>query len=852
MSSCRKDEGGAPLCKLGRLNCRRVESRGHSLECLLRGGYVCHCRAQKPYKLMVVVDYPRYEEDRSGIPFSAYGNKEVLDLLGKAKADPNEVYLTYQVKCPAPYGRGPSREERTTCAEHMSTELAWVQPKAIVVVGNEALKAFNLDGKGGLTKIRGQVFEKPLCIEKDSTVHKVIPTLNPSVFIHNPDPKLRPAVLKDFIRAWEVARGLTPDQSKPDIQFTTTDSIEAVKALGEKLLKAEKFCFDTETVNLEWWKNPVICFSFALAEDDLYVLPFYRHDPEGLDYKLRPVWTAEERVEVLSILKRAMENPASTKIAHNAAFDYNVYRKHVGVEIKGKLMDTMILHWLLSEIPPHDLEYLADLEFATGDYSKEIRDITGQGADLIKTYDWIPDAILYPYTAKDVSYCYRLADVYLSRMSPALMNLYWEEKEPMIRSLAEGNWNGHHIGREKTKALKKDYVEEMNDLLLKCKADSGNPEFNPSSPDQVKNAMILLGYEEEIRDDTKVSGYSTNKITLSEMSVPLAANILRFRTLKKWTSTYLDNILNNLDSSDRARFSWKIHGTKTGRLSAKVLHQIPRIEEERIRQGKLTIRDIFDVRPGHKYVYTDASQVELRVMAVLAKEQKMLDMFASGEDVHEATAKAAIEASLGMELTTVSKHNRAAIGKAINFGVIYGSEGYQISQKQLLEHPVTGKMTPISETQVRQFMKAFREKYSNIAEFMLNVPAIARYNKGVITTPFGQHRRMFGELTSRSKAIRHHAEREAVNFIIQGTAGAMTNRSQALIHAVLDRFQLRDKIMFVNTVHDSLAYEVQDDYVEWFLDICRKVCERPYTELDGYSFPWERSIGGTWAECEMS
>lgn len=850
--SCRPEEGGSPKCKLGTLECRRVEHRGHSMACILQAEHKRRCLgcAQREYSLFILTEAPKFDEDRAGFPFSGQSQVRVLEYLDKAGVDPLDVYITYQTKCVSPKGRTAARGEIAACSDYLQDELNWAKPNVVLLVGQKTLASFNLDKTGKLAAIRGNVFEKKYSKAKEDAdpQYKCIPTVDPASFLYSPNPRLEARLVHDYILAWEEAQD-TPLIRRAAAKFTdyrVAETVQDVDEICDQLLAAPMWSFDTEGF-LDWWKNPNICYSFAWGEENACaVIPIYRHDPDGLDYKWRPAWNNDEKAHVYKRLREVFTRQTGLKVAHNFQYDLLVTRQNLGIEIEGKLVDTMILHWLLFEAPPHDLEYLADLEFATGDYSKEIRAICGHGKKLNKTYDWVPDHLLHPYAALDAQNAYRLALRYLQRLSPILSKLYWEEKEPMIMSLAEATWNGHRIYRDKTENLRAEFLKEKEDLLVKTRATTNNPTFNPSSPDQVRNALIALGLEEEIRNDTKVSGYSTDKITLSEMDVEIAQDILRYRTVTKWSGTYINKIINGMDHEDRIRFGFKIPATKTGRLSAELMHQIPRTEEERKKAGKLTIRDIFGVTNEWKYVYTDASMVELRVMAVLAKDEVMLQMFRDGVDVHKATAATA----LGIERDQVSKHNRSAIGKSINFGVIFGSKGYQISQKQLYEDYKTKKMLPIPLHQVEEFMAGFHSLYQGISAYIQDVPNLARLNNGVLVTPFGQHRRMAGELNAYNKYVRQHAEREAVNFIIQSTAGAMTNRSMCLIYQVVKELGLRHVIRFVNTVHDSLAFEVRANYVDWFCGLLKKICERPYPELDGYSFPWEIGVGDSWCEAE--
>jgi DNA polymerase-1 len=338
-------------------------------------------------------------------------------------------------------------------------------------------------------------------------------------------------------------------------------------------------------------------------------------------------------------------------------------------------------------------------------------------------------------------------------------------------------------------------------------------------------------------------------LKLSEGGLDLATDILEYRTNKKILSTYLENALLDVDDDGRSRYNWMLHGTTSGRLSCRFLHQIPRASEKRKKQGKLNLRDMFVVRPGYKYVYMDYSQIELRVLALLGNDERMLEMFRTGEDIHKATAKCILT---GLN-APINDFNRS-LGKTMNFGLAYGSEGYTLVKtgewidKEDKKHPVTWDMVKMGQVQ-------FASLFPGVTAYLTTTPDLARAHGGTLRTPFGRERRLGSKLNDKKEAVRNAAEREGVNFTIQSTAGAIMIRTLNLVHHYVQEWIeqgliAEDDIRLINTVHDSGAWEVREDLVPWFQGVLKKVSERPIPELQDMCFPADMGVGDNWTMAE--
>lgn len=855
--SCRPCEGGTPKCLLGTLGARTIEVRGNSWENILR---VKNGKPPLPiqygpgiYDVVFVADSPGFDDDWAGMPGIGGLGDQLMEFLNKSGLDLSKVYLTHTVRCRPPKNRKPSVTELNVCKEYINVELLDLRPKVVVLLGNTALRVFNLQGKGGIQNIHGTVWNVPLPKEPDSPIFTVIPTFNPATLFHNPSPELRRIIASDYTRIAQVVSGQNLDSAVDTYvcNYKVIKTDEDFDWLVQKLSSVEVFSFDTESCGLPWSKQKMLCSSFCWGYDKddpepkVALLPFFKHNP-AVDPPSDKFWPSNHNYQKLMDLKHIFENPNISKIAHNIKYDYNVLRFWAGIEIKGYLWDTMLMHHLLHEQPPHDLEHLADIEFRTGDYSKSKRDIVGQGKVLNKTYDHIPDEILWPYAANDAECAFRLFELYSVKLQnkPNLFKLYDEEVHPALTTFAECEWNGNRILMDKVDELKDYYEKEQINLLRDLKKIAG-PAFNPASNVQVKNTIIKLGFGAAIEDKRAASGYNTNKIKLSEIrnECPVAGWILDYRTNAKMISTYLENVKLDIDLDGRVRHSFLQHGTTSGRLACRFLHQIPRKKKDK------NLRDIFGVDTGYKYVYMDYSQIELRVMAIYAKDEVMLRLYREGKDIHTATASQA----LGIPEDQISDFNRQ-LGKAINFGLIFMSEGYQLVDRHEYEDSF-GKLRPLTLTMVQKFLTRTRKLYSGITKFCEDIPMQALVNGGTLATVFGRERRLGNLLNAADEGLRKHAEREAVNFIVQSTAGAITVRTASkmaqIIRGLVGEGKLKPgDIRLINTVHDSIAYEVKEHLVPWFLGVLKSVAERPIPELDNACFPANFGVGNTWSEAE--
>jgi uracil-DNA glycosylase family 4 len=796
------------------------------------------------FDVMIIAESPGRMEESVKIPVQDEAGELLVSYCEKAGLDPDRVYVTYIVKCNPPRPKATVKEVNLCREIQLFPEIEAVSPKVVLLLGNLSLRAFNLHNLGSMNSIHGQVFQRAL--PGDATLYNVIPTFNPSMFIYRPNPRLQQRVTQDYHNVKLVLDG-DEVNGKVDSKWHLCNTMEQVDWLIEQMKGKERIACDTESCALPWYREHLLCTSFAWGyPNKCAMVPFWKHVVDGEEDELEPVWTPDELIEVRDKMASILENPSIQKIFHNFKYDACVLRKWANIRVKGFIRDTMVFHHLLHEEGSHKLEDLADEEFNYGDYSSGIREITGVGKKLLKKFNCVPDETLWPYGATDAECCFRLDEVYSKRFEEKmhLWNVYIEESEPLLHALIKAEWNGHKLNTNLLPPLKEEYKLRQTKLLSDMKALT-HPGFKPLSPTQVKDALIKLGLGDKIRDKKAASGYRTDKNVLSDMmdDVPLAEMILAYRGNRKIISTYIDNAVEEVDIDGRIRHSW-FPLTVTGRLSCRFFHQIPKADPERIKQGLPVLRDMFIVEPGYTMVYGDYSQVELRILAIESQDQEMLRLMNDPKaDLHAASTYEFLRRvwpEYTEAMAKIDKFNRAEVGKRINFGLAYGSVGHSLVKTGKWRDS-DGKERPFTWEMLNEGMKRWRDRFPGCGQYLEDVPAQARRNGGIVWNCFHRERRLGGRLSLADKYKRGEAEREAVNFPIQSAAGAITNRTIGLIDRVLDqhieeKLIGEDDVRLINTVHDSVAYEVRDSHVDWFISVLKQIGERPIPQLRDNKF----------------
>ncbi|HEY7746172.1 MAG TPA: DNA polymerase I [Desulfuromonadales bacterium] len=562
--------------------------------------------------------------------------------------------------------------------------------------------------------------------------------------------------------------------------------------LAAELERAERFAFDTETTGLDPTLADMVGLSFAVRPGEGWYIPL-AHRYLGAPEQLEPGG-------VLERLRPLLTDAGKAKIAQNAKFDLLVLRR-AGVEVKGLAFDTMIASYLANPAATsHGMDALAAdlLGYKTITYSE----MTGSGKKQIGFAEVeVEKAVVY--AAEDADITLRLA----GKLEPMLgetgqEKLFYEVEMPLVEVLADMEWSGVRIDPAFLAGLSKELETKLAALEKEIHQMAGGP-FNIGSPKQL--GEVLFERLKLARGKKTKTGWSTDVEVLTKLAEeqPVAARILDYRSLAKLKGTYTDALPKLIHpQTGRLHTSFNQALTATGRLSSSEpnLQNIPIRTEEGGR-----IREAFIPAEGNVLLSADYSQVELRILAHLAGEAVLKESFEKGEDIHRRTASEIF--GVFPEMVTAEMRRQA---KTINFGVIYGMGAFSL-----------GKDLGISTREAQTFIDNYFARYPGIKTFMESKKAEAR-EKLYVTTLLGR-RCAVPEIHSPNGAVRGYAERNAINYPIQGSAADLIKVAMVRIHRRLKAERLRT--LMVLQVHDELVFDVPQTELETVRDLVRAEME---------------------------
>ncbi|NRA51873.1 MAG: DNA polymerase I, partial [Phaeodactylibacter sp.] len=467
--------------------------------------------------------------------------------------------------------------------------------------------------------------------------------------------------------------------------------------------------------------------------------------------------------------------------------------RRYGVEIKGPYFDTMIAHYLLEPELRHNMDYLSETYLKYQPIS--IESLLGKKGKKQKTMRDIPAEDVVDYAAEDADITLQLKE-YLSPKieEEGFQKLYQEIEAPLVRALVNIEHEGIKLDAEYLKAYSLELGKEIDQLEKDIHELAGVP-FNVASPRQVGEILfdkMELPYRYK---KTKSGQYSTSEEKLAELAAeyPIVQKILDYRGLTKLCSTYVDalpKLINPLTGRIHSSFNQAL--TATGRLSS----NNPNLQNIPIRtpQGA-RVREAFIPRDeDHVLLAADYSQIELRLIAEMSKEEAMLEAFQTGKDVHSATAARVFD--VPYEAVTREQRYRA---KTVNFALIYGAGATNLSQQ-----------LGIKRSEAKELIDQYFSRYPNLKGYMDGIVEQARKD-GFVKTLMGR-RRYLRDINSRNGVLRSHAERNAINTPVQGTAADMIKIAMVRINDVFEEKQFKSRMIL--QVHDELVFDAHKSELE--------------------------------------
>ena len=559
--------------------------------------------------------------------------------------------------------------------------------------------------------------------------------------------------------------------------YKLTENEDDARKLCDFFLTKQILSLDTETTSTNAIDAELVGLSFAVEEKEAYYVPIPAN--------------REEALRIVNIFKPAYENPEILKIGQNIKYDLEVLRNY-DIELKGKLWDTMIAHYLIQPELRHNMDYMAEvyLNYQT----IHIDELIGpKGKNQRSMRDLSPTDV-YEYAAEDADITLRLKNVLEPKLKEAgVEQLFYEIEMPLVRVLAEMEMNGVCIDTNSLQETSKIFTNRLLELEERIYQLAGE-QFNIASPKQVGD--ILFGKMKIIDKPkkTKTGQYVTNEEVLQQLKhkSEIVEDILEYRGLKKLLGTYIDtlpNLINKRTGHIHTSFNQTI--TATGRLSSSDpnLQNIPIRGED----GK-EIRKAFIPEPGCLFFSADYSQIELRVMAHLSGDEHMMEVFREGKDLHAATAATIYK----KDINDVTRDERTK-SKRANFGIIYGITVFGLSER-----------LDISRDESKLLIDGFFQTFPQVHDYMEASKQLAR-ERGYAETVF-HRRRYLPDINSRNATVRNFAERNAINAPIQGSAADIIKVAMIRIYERFKAENIRSKMIL--QVHDELNFSVYPDEKE--------------------------------------
>lgn len=568
--------------------------------------------------------------------------------------------------------------------------------------------------------------------------------------------------------------------------YRLVDSPEAVAELLAILQDASSYCFDTETSDIEPINAILVGMSFAVKPGQAW----YVAVPQD----------REAALALVAQFKPIFEDPAKELIAQNYKYDYKMLRKY-GVEVRNQVFDTMVAHYLINPDGKHGMDFLSEIYL--GYQPIPIEQLIGKKGKTQGSMLDLQPADIVDYASEDADITLQLKERFdgeLDRLEAR--RLFLDVEVPLIKVLADMELEGVRIDepflRDYSSLLESDIKRLSGEIHEKA-----GMEFNIDSPKQLGELLFdRLKITTDVKK-TKTGQYSTDEATLSkyEHDHPIIGLVLNYRELRKLKSTYVDALPTMVNAhTGRVHTNYMQTVAATGRLSS----NNPNLQNIPIRTPRgQEIRKAFIPRSeDYTILSADYSQVELRIIAALSKDENMIEAFLQGEDIHRATAAKVF----GVPISEVDKAMRSK-AKAVNFGILYGQGAFGLAQ---------GLGIPRGEA--KQIIDAYFTQFHRLKSYQAETIDRARHT-GYVETILGR-RRYLADINSANAVVRGFAERNAINAPIQGSAADIIKVAMIHIQHELLRQGFRSKMIM--QVHDELVFDAHKDELDALRPLIRE------------------------------
>lgn len=569
-----------------------------------------------------------------------------------------------------------------------------------------------------------------------------------------------------------------------DHKYILVSDEEKLTELVKLLSSSEEFCFDTETTGTDANNAELVGLSFALKPGEAYYVPVPAERK-----------AAQELIEKFRVV---LENENIGKSGQNMKYDMLVL-KWYNIEVKGKLFDTMLAHYLLEPDLRHGMDYLSETYLNYKPVS--ITELIGKGKKQLNMRDVDVEKVS-EYAAEDADVTLQLRKLFKPKLKEEHAEELFEEVEmPLMSVLCDMEFEGVAVDREFLEHYSKKLEKEIKETEEKVYSDAG-VRFNLSSPKQLGEVLFERMKIPYAGKKTRTGQYSTDENTLLriEGDFPILNHLLDYREFTKLKSTYVDAIPLLINpKTGRVHTSFNQAVAATGRLSSADpnLQNIP-IRTEHGRE----IRKAFIPRDeNYVLLSADYSQIELRIIAGMSRDENMLKAFADGLDIHTATAAQVF----GVDIKEVTREMRGR-AKAVNFGIAYGQTAFGLAQG-----------LKISKTEAKEIIDNYNRKFPGVRQLMNDNIQFARKN-GYTQTILGRRRKL-RDINSANQTVRGFAERNAINAPIQGSAADMIKVAMINIQKEFRKHNFKSKMTL--QVHDELVFDAHQSEVETITEIIK-------------------------------
>ena len=591
-------------------------------------------------------------------------------------------------------------------------------------------------------------------------------------------------------------------------EYTLVETAAQLREVVAAVGRYPEFCFDTETTGFDIFNDRIVGLSLAVEPFKAWYVPFLEKDTP----------------EYAEIVRPLFEDEKIAKIGQNIKFDLMVLRR-LGITIRGRMYDTMILHYLLDPESRHNMNALAEKYL---NYKPiEIETLIDKGSKQL-TMDLVNVERVKEYAAEDADVTLQLKQALYPMIEQiGLQHLYFEIEEPMIAVLADIEMAGVRIDSEALAVYAVELNRKLAELEAAIRTEAGEPNLNINSARQLGEVLFGKMRIAEKPKMTKTKQFCTDEDYLQSFARKhrIVDLILEYRGVKKLLSTYVEALPQLVNrSTGRIHTSFNQAVTATGRLSSTNpnLQNIPVRDDmgRRIRKAFIPSDD------DHLLLSADYSQVELRLMAHLSGDESLIAAFEHGEDIHAATAAKLFNKTLD-EVT--SEERRRA--KTANFGIIYGISAFGLSQR--LEIP---------RKEAKEIIDGYFASYPGVKKYMDNVVEKAK-EEGFVSTIFGR-RRYLNDIASHNAIARGLAERNAVNAPIQGSAADIMKIAMINVHRRFAAEGIRSRVIL--QVHDELVVDMlrsEQERVTAIVTECMESAAQLKVRLIA-----DAGVGGNWLE----